>query len=140
MEQAVEQGSAFIPITTTYGSILALMLVALALWVSLGRAKTGLSMGDGGDEMMQKRTRAFGNFVEYVPMAVIVMLLIENASGRDAILHTMGIALIVGRIAHVIGIHPARPLAVGRVIGAGLTWLVVGLGALYALKLVLPGI
>lgn len=136
----MEQTSAYIPITTTYASILALMMVALAVWVTLGRAKTKIMFGDGGDEGMIKRTRAFGNFVEFIPMGIIVMMVVENASGMSVALHIMGVALIVGRILHTAGMNPANPLTVGRGVGAILTYAAIGVGALYALKLVLPGI
>ena len=140
MEQTPLYAAAFIPITTTYAAILALMMVALASWVILGRAQTGVSIGDDGQELLKRRTRAFGNFAEYVPMCVIIMFVIENASGQPVFLHALGITLIVGRLAHAFGIHPERPMAILRVAGAALTLLVLGGGALYALKLVLPGI
>jgi len=90
----VEQTSAYIPITTTYASILAL----------------------------------------------IIMMVIENASGMSIALHIMGIALIIGRILHTTGMNPSNPMTLGRGIGAVLTYAAMAVGALYALKLVLPGI
>lgn len=140
MDDAILQTSAFIPITTTYASVLALIMLVLGVLVTVGRAKTDISLGDGGDPGMRKRMRAFGNFIEFVPMCVIIMLLVENASGRETVLHIMGIGLIVGRVAHAFGIHSDAAIPIARVAGALLTYLVLGLGALYALKLVLPGI
>ena len=64
----------------------AFFLLALSLWVVLGRAKLRVSHGDGGHDVLNRRIRAQGNFTEYVPMILLLAALLEGSgTGRTAI-------------------------------------------------------
>ena len=65
-----------------------------------GRGTAKVSLGDGGDPMLIRRIRGMGNFVEYVPLALILLGLAE-ANGASAIaLWICGGSLVVGRLLH----------------------------------------
>ena len=55
------------------------MMVLLSFQVSLRRAKLNVTHGDANDETLRRRVRAHGNFVEYAPLAVVVLGLMEIA-------------------------------------------------------------
>ena len=67
--------------------------------------------------------RRHGNFTENVPMALILMGIVEANGGNVIFLHVIGVVLVLARIAHPIGLHHdsvAHPL---RAVGAGGTFL-----------------
>jgi len=120
-------------ITALYGSILALLLTALAINVTVQRNKLGVSFGDGGKPQMMRMIRVHGNSAEYIPIGVLLMGLYELDGGRPLALHIAGIALIVGRLVYVAGIWNSDTPTAGRGIGIVLTWLTIA--ALAALNL-----
>jgi hypothetical protein len=122
-------------IVTLYAGILAIILVALSVWVIRGRMSNAVSLGDGSGAL-STRIRAHGNFIEYVPMALIVMLLLESRGTAGWLLHVMGIVLIVARIAHPLGLTMKPPNA-ARAIGIMGTLLVILVGGVLLLLSVL---
>ncbi len=106
-------------ITSMVASILAIIMFPLTLQVSIRRAALGkaandltaIVFGDGNDETLRRRNRAFGNFIEYVPMCLIMLALIEIGGASETILWLVGGLLVVGRIIHALGMlytsHPA---------------------------------
>ncbi len=116
------------PITGLYAGLAALLLVALSLRVIRARYATRIEIGDGGDAGLTRRIRAQANFVEYVPLALVVIAMAEANGADGRLLHGLGAALIVGRIAHAIGFVAKAGPGVGRAIGMALTYgvLIVG--------------
>ena len=62
-------------IISFYAAILALLFVALSVYVILGRAKYKVLIGEGTSPDMLRRIRAQGNFIEYTPLFLILLLL-----------------------------------------------------------------
>ncbi|MBL25704.1 MAG: hypothetical protein CMM48_17615 [Rhodospirillaceae bacterium] len=87
-------------ITGLYAAILAILLVAASINVIRNRVKNEVDLGDGGKGVMLRAIRAQGNFIEYVPMALILMLLLELNRESATLLHGLGITLVVGRLLH----------------------------------------
>jgi len=94
-----------IVITPIYAAIFALMLVGLASYVIKMRYKHRVSLGDGGNKDMLKAIRAHGNFIEYVPMSLILMGMLELNGESTTVLHAFGGALLVGRVLHAPGLN-----------------------------------
>ena len=61
-------------IVPVYAAIFAVMLVALSLRVAKTRGDVQIAIGDGGNIVLQRRIRVQGNFVEYVPMALLLFM------------------------------------------------------------------
>ena len=112
-------------ITALYAGILALLLIALAINVTVQRNRLGVLFGDGGKPQMMRAMRLHGNSAEYIPIGVVLMGLYEIDGGLPLALHVTGIALIVGRLVYVAGVWNADKPTAGRGIGIGLTWLTV---------------
>jgi uncharacterized membrane protein YecN with MAPEG domain len=92
-------------ITSFYAGLLALMLVVLSIRVIKLRISTRTSLGDGGDEALNRRMRIHGNFIEFVPMGLILLALSEIQGAPSWALHVLGLLLLGGRVCHAIGME-----------------------------------
>ncbi len=111
--------------------LLSLLLIALSVYVIAGRVKFKIDLGDGDNPAMQQRIRAQANFVEYVPMALILLMLVEYAGiGPRWLAMAMGGALVVGRVLHAQGLIASSGATFGRFVGTNLTALVIMTGAI----------
>ena len=110
------------PITGLYAGILALLIIVLTVRVVLKRRTSGVGLGDGGDEALLRRIRIHGNAVEYIPIALILMLILELNSVSILLLNVIGVSLVVGRLAHIQGITQSSGNSPGRLIGNIITW------------------
>ena len=93
----------FPDLTAFYGAILALILVGLSAWVIAGRGTTNTMLGDGGDASMTRRIRAHANFIEYVPLALVVIALLEESGASRGLVRLLLIVLVVARVLHPFG-------------------------------------
>ncbi len=89
--------------TMQYAAILALIFVALSLWVSMGRAKLRVHHGDGGHAALNRRIRAHANFAEYVPFALLLIGLDEMAGAGGTTVQALLAVLVAARLAHPFG-------------------------------------
>ena len=120
--------------TLLTAGVLALLLLFLSGYVIAGRVKFKVDIGDGGNADMVRRIRVQANFVEYVPLALILMMLMESASiGPDWLAGAMGATLVVARLWHAQGLLSTSKISAGRFMGANLTALVIVVGALAVL-------
>lgn len=94
----------FPAITAFYASILALILVGLSAWVIAWRSTKNTMFGDGGDDSMTRRIRAHANFIEYVPLALLIIALLEGSGASHGLVRILLIVLVIARILHPIGI------------------------------------
>jgi uncharacterized membrane protein YecN with MAPEG domain len=103
-------------VTPIYIALLALLFIPFTMRVALYRVKNEINLGDGGDAEMIKRIRGQGNFIETVPLAVILLLVMELMGAGDTWLHALGAALVIGRLLHYLSITELGPF-IGRPIG-----------------------
>jgi uncharacterized membrane protein YecN with MAPEG domain len=108
-------------ITPLYAALAALILVALTFRVILLRNKFKVPVGDGGHIEVERAIRAHGNFIEYVPLALLLILLCELTGASARTVHGLGAALIVARLAHAWGLSANEGVSAGRGIGIILT-------------------
>lgn len=104
-------------ITALYASIFAIMMIVLANMVSAMRTDSNISILHGDNMLLALRMRRHGNFIENIPMALIMMMLIESQGASVFWLHLMGIILVVARVLHVIGIDAERTISPLRLMG-----------------------
>ena len=104
-------------VSTIYAAILGLMFVPFTFYVGIYRVKNNILLLDGGDEEMARRIRAQGNFIETVPIALVLLVLME-LSGASAIwLHSLGSALVIARLTHFMTIATNPGNTVPRALG-----------------------
>jgi uncharacterized protein len=117
------------PITALYAGLLGLLMLILAFRVVAVRRATSIGLGDGGDALLLSRIRIHGNAAEYIPLALILMLVLEINGASAAWLHGLGTALVIGRVAHAQGLSQVPGVSVGRFVGNVLTWGVIMVAA-----------
>lgn len=111
-----------LPITALFAAILGLVFVPLSARVGFYRLKSQISLFDGGDKELARRMRAQGNFAEYVPIALILLALVELNGALDWVVYLLGGSLVVGRLLHLYTISGSET-GPGRPIGMVLTFL-----------------
>ena len=105
-----------LPITLTIAGAGAILHIWLAARVSRLRRGYKISVGDGGNEALLRRIRAHGNYIENMPIVLILLALIELAGGDPRILWGAAILFVIARILHAFGMdrpHPSRLRAFG---------------------------
>ena len=120
-------------ITALYAGLLAFIAIALAANVGWRRPKLGVSLGDGGHEVLLVANRRHLNFVEHAPLALILIAIVELNGAPSVWVHSLGGALVVARIVHPFGIQAGSLAHPARAIGAMLTALVTLVAAIVAI-------
>jgi uncharacterized membrane protein YecN with MAPEG domain len=114
-----------------YSALMALMMIVFAFNVILRRQKLQVAFGHGGHDHLERAIRVHGNFAEFVPLALILMFLAEDAGTMRWVIHSMGILLVTARLCHAWGLtHGKLPF---RVLGVVLTHAVLVTGAAFCL-------
>ena len=111
-------------ITALYGALNALFNIFLANQVSRMRKKHGVSIGQGEHPEMLVAIRVHSNNAEFVPLAIVLILVAELCGGSKMLLHIAGGGLLLARVAHYIGM-PRKAPNLFRFAGVGLTWLAI---------------
>jgi len=111
-----------VPLTGLYAALCALIVLALALRVIVLRWSTKTGLGDGGDRGLARAIRVHGNAIEYVPLALILMLVVELGGASHALIHGCGVALVAARIAHAFGLARSAGTSPGRLVGTTVTF------------------
>jgi uncharacterized membrane protein YecN with MAPEG domain len=122
-------------ITSIYASLAVLLLVRLSLSVIKLRRKNRILVGDGGNEELELAIRTHANALEYIPIALLLLLMLELNGAPKILIHLLGSTLLIGRIIHAIG-FPAKDLR-KRILGMQITiYLLIGLAILNIVFLV----
>lgn len=117
-------------ITGFYATLLAFLIMVLAVRVVRLRFKLRVGFFDGGHEELTKAIRVHGNAIETIPIVLILMACAEIAGLSSWALHTAGIILVLARMHHAVGLSHSLGRSHGRTYGTILTMLVIaGLGA-----------
>ena len=127
-----------IAITPLYAGLSGLLALGLSLHASRARDRAKVSLGDGGHPQLLLASRRHGNFIEHVPLLLILMLLLEIRGEAPLHLHFFGALLFIARILHPLGLHVDRIFSAPRLVGALLTILLLAIGSLRLLFLSLP--
>jgi len=109
-------------ISLLIASLHVLLYLALTLRVVMHRNVHKIGIGSGGDEVLTRKMRVHGNFGEYVPLALLMLALLELAAINTTLLWTFGIALLLARVLHAIGLGGSAGYSFGRFSGALLTF------------------
>ncbi|MBF0289490.1 MAG: MAPEG family protein [SAR324 cluster bacterium] len=86
--------------TALYTSILSTLICMLSLNVIKVRRKHEIAYGDGGNEELQIARSAQGNALDYIPIALILLFVLEYNQANLLLVHLLGMALVIGRIIH----------------------------------------
>jgi uncharacterized protein len=123
-----------ITVTILYAGLLGLLSLVLSAASGIMRGKKNIDAGDGGDREQLFAMRRHANFVEYVPLALILIGLLEFKGVASNYIHYLGAALLVGRVLHA-AFFKQGVKSVPRGIGAGITALVVAISSIWLLTI-----
>ena len=113
------------PITALYGAAAGVLLLLLSWLVVKARWRYGTSLGTGTEPGMARAVRVHGNFVEYVPLALLLLLLAELNGLPAWFLHATGMVLLASRALHAWGLGSTPGRSFGRFYGTAGTWAVI---------------
>lgn len=105
-----------------YAALATLLVLVLAARVVFSRRNARVGLGDGGDSGLIKRIRAHANAIENLPLALLLLLLLELNQTRPLWLHVFGCVLIIARVLHAVGLSRSSGTSPGRFLGTAVTW------------------
>lgn len=109
-------------VTLLFASLHALLLMALVVPIVLHRRRHRIAIGSGGDAVLVRRIRVQANFVEYVPLALLLLALLEIGGLEKLWVWVFGTVLLAGRVLHAVGLSGSAGTSSGRFYGTLLTW------------------
>lgn len=107
-----------LPVTAFYAALLTLIYIVLVQLVIRTRLQVKVGLGDNGNDAVLQAVRRQGNFVENVPLAIVLMALAEAGGSGALLLNLCGIVLVAARLIHPFGIDVDRPSHPARILGA----------------------
>jgi uncharacterized membrane protein YecN with MAPEG domain len=100
-----------------------LLLMVLSVLTVRQRQTHKVAIGHGGVESVERATRAFGNAAEYIPAGLSVLALMVLVGAPPLTLHLAGATLLIGRLAHAVGMSRTSGPSSGRIGGMLVTYL-----------------
>jgi len=128
-------GFMLVAIVAFYAGLLGFIAVGLSVIVVRRRVANKVSFGSGGNPDLERAIRVHGNFTEYVPLILLLLLLLALGGTSAYLLHGLGIALVLARLLHAQGLLSSPGESRGRTLGVALTWIVLILASVRAIVL-----
>ncbi len=120
-------------VSSIYIALCGVLLIVLAILVVAARRKHLVGIGDGGIKSVNRAIRAHGNAVEYIPIALLLLVALESTDVAAWLIHTLGCVLVASRIAHAIGLSKSAGTSMPRFFGTLGTWLMILVAAVILL-------
>ena len=108
-------------VTALYAASLGILFSLISLRTLRLRRRLGIRLGDAGHPVMLRAMRVHANFAEYVPLCLGLMCLAEVQAAPIWLIHAMGLALTLARLAHAHGVNQQQEKIAFRVVGISLT-------------------
>jgi uncharacterized membrane protein YecN with MAPEG domain len=122
------------PVFFVCAGLLGLLAVSLTVSVGRMRMQKKIYLGDGGDPEMLAAIRAHGNFMEFVPLCLLLIYVVSDFYTFWYVA-VLSLALLLSRVLHAGGLLGFIPL--GRTLGASGTTLIL---AITSVMLIISGI
>lgn len=122
----LELAPGLIPVSALYIGIHGLLAVVLANFVLYARLRTGKVPAWQPDAAL----RVQANFIENVPIALLLLLVLEIQGASANMLHLFGGALFVVRLLHAFGLGTYEGANYPRLIGAQGTFVLIAIMAI----------
>ncbi|MBD2841328.1 MAPEG family protein [Erythrobacter rubeus] len=114
---------ALLPVTLTAAAAAAILNIWLSIRVGAIRRALSISVGDGGNQSLQRRMRAQLNYVENTAFVVILIAAIELSGRGEPWLAYVAALYFLGRVLHAFGMDGGN-MQWGRVVGTIATLLI----------------
>jgi uncharacterized membrane protein YecN with MAPEG domain len=112
-----------------YLGLLVALGIGLSVPVMLRRRAARVGVGDGGDDILLRRIRIHGNFVEQAALIAPLLALAPFAGAPSLVIHLIGGSMLLGRVLHAQGLAAGPGPTFGRVAGMALSWTSLSLAA-----------
>ncbi|MCA3553984.1 MAPEG family protein [Aestuariivirga sp.] len=112
-------------VISIYAPIFAIFYVILSVTVIRTRRQEKVGLGTAGNKAVERAMRVHANFSEYVPLALLLLLILEQSGGNEFLLHGLFLMLLAGRLIHAWGISRQRENFRFRVSGMTMTFAVI---------------
>lgn len=113
-----------------------LPLTLIFIWLSFRviryRRAERIPLGSGGNPALERAIRAHANFAEFVPFAVLLLILAEWGGAWPLLVHALGALLVAARLSHGVGMVQDPEDYRFRVCGMMGTFSVMGIAAVAA--------
>ena len=120
-------------VTPLYAGLLVLWSLVLSMRVVQHRRRAKVSLGNGGDPALLQVIRGHANFAEYVPLALLLLIILELSRFSIYVIHALGAALLVARLLHGYALAFSAEWRFGRYWGTVLTFVILILEAILCL-------
>ena len=117
-------------VTPIYAALCGLLLIFLSHRVIRRRQRLDIALGDDGEPQIRRAMRVQANFVEYAPIALILIALAELQGHAFWLLHGLGSLLVCGRLLHAFGVARDPENFRFRVAGMTLTFAAIVIASL----------
>lgn len=87
-------------IAAIYAALSSLIIVWLSLAVIRVRRSKRVSIGDGNNAELKTIMAAQFNAIEYIPVTLLLLFVVEVNGAAAWLIHVAGVSLIVGRLLH----------------------------------------
>lgn len=92
-------------VSALYVVLGAIFIIKFSLDVVRLRRQYRVSIGDGGVSDLQLAIRVHGNAVENIPIAVMLLVMMEMNGADMVLLHLLGVLFFLGRLMHFHGLR-----------------------------------
>lgn len=124
-------------IVPIFSAIFAVFFVLLSVNVIRARRRHKVGIGTGQNTAVERAMRVHANFAEYVPLALLLILMLEINKESNLLVIGLCSALLVGRLVHAFGVSMENERFIFRVTGMGATFTVILLAAGANLRIVI---
>jgi len=122
-----------LPIAALYVPLNGLLYLALTMYTSRLREKHQVFVGDGGIAELQRAMRASVNHGAYLPLALLLLVVLELSGAPRLILHVFGGGMLLARASYALG--ALREIGPALGLGAAATYGVIVTEALWTFAL-----
>ena len=109
-------------ITPLFAALFGVFYFLLSLNVVRFRLSKQVSLGDGNDKNVERAVRIHANFIEYVPLLLLLFYFYEIITLSSTLVLFLASGLFMARVFHVIGMLKPRQWMVLRQLGALITF------------------
>lgn len=108
-------------ITVIYLPVFGIVFAILSVRTLLLRRSLQTAIGDGKNIRLKRAIRVHANFAEYVPIALLLIFVLEQKTDYTIGIHILCLALLLGRCIHAFGVSQTGENFSFRVTGMALT-------------------
>ncbi|WP_417665472.1 MAPEG family protein [Pseudidiomarina sp.] len=128
-----------LPISMLYAGLLTLLYFVLSVNIIRLRWRDRVGLGTGDSQDLKVAVRIHGNFAEYVPLSLLLLVVMELQGAAVELLYGLGAALFVARICHALGLTMSVGPSWARTVGVLGTFSVLLLQAGYLIGAFIGG-